>query len=174
MEVCTLVLLQKEVDIIDDEIQVKEGDVIGLFSYVNATKQVIGFREVSYREIFCHEFCTCMFNKEPCKCRCSDLYTMFNPGAAFKSKAPGDSQGSPNHTTTTTTLCLGSIIKVVVINKDGSSRIIRTDDTREKMEIDDIYEGIADNSKKRFGLNALISKCTYTNGETSLAKRGKD
>ena len=25
------------------------------------------------------------------------------PGAAFKSKAPGDSQGSPNHTTTTTT-----------------------------------------------------------------------
>ena len=33
-------------------------------------------------------------------------------GAAFKSKAPGDSQGSPNHTTTTTT---GLLLHITVL-----------------------------------------------------------
>ena len=41
--------------------------------------------------------------KVPCICT--------KPGAAFKSKAPGDSQGSPNHTTTTTTSTKQCIIR---------------------------------------------------------------
>ena len=35
--------------------------------------------------------------------KCEVTNCTVHSGAAFKSKAPGDSQGSPNHTTTTTT-----------------------------------------------------------------------
>ena len=59
------------------------------------------------------------------------------------------------------TLCLLSIIHcTLVVFEDGSSRIIRTDDTRESMEINDVYEGVGDYSRRRFGLNAIIEQST--------------